>query len=78
MFDNTITFIIVLLVVLFVVIMKKIKSKKSTDCHKANKKKHKYPDAKKIFNNDFDIDNPPILIPYLPEATNHKKHRGTT
>lgn len=30
MFDNTITFIIVLLVVLFVVIMKKIKSKKST------------------------------------------------
>lgn len=32
-----------------------------------------YPDAEKIFNNDFDIDNPPILIPNPPKAINDKK-----
>jgi hypothetical protein len=32
-----------------------------------------YPDAEKIFNNDFDIDNPPILIPNPPKAVNDKK-----
>ncbi len=32
-----------------------------------------YPDAEKIFNNDFDIDNPPILIPHSPKAVNDKK-----